>query len=186
MPSKIIYLNYFDAINDGKVKTLMAICADVLANHKPDILYFLFASAGGGVNAGIVFYNFLRALPAKIVMHNMGIIDSIATIIFLAGEERYAVSHSSFLFHGVEMPFAQGASLSYSKLVENSSQLKQDENKIANIYQERSKLTRAEIQDLFRQGESKEPLFAQEKGIIQEIKAAIVPKEAILISVNLS
>jgi len=68
---------------------------------KPDVLYFLFSSNGGSVNAGIALYNFLRALPVEIIMHNTGSIDSIATVIFLAADKRYAALHSTFLFHGV-------------------------------------------------------------------------------------
>ncbi len=50
--------------------------------------YFLISSPGGSVNDGIVLYNFIKALPAKIIMHNIGVIDSIATVIFLAANER--------------------------------------------------------------------------------------------------
>ncbi len=186
MSSKTVYINFYDVINDKTVKILMAICSDVIVQHKPDILYFLFASGGGGVTPGIALHNFLRSLPVKVVMHNMGIIDSIATVIFLAGEERFASPHSSFLFHGVELTFSQQTSLSTSKLAEHSSQLKQDERKIANIYLERSTLTDSEIFELFKQGESKDPAFAVEKKIVHEIKNPSIPKDPILISVNIN
>ena len=183
---KVVYINFFDTINDQKIKILMAICSDVIAKEKPDVLYFLFGSSGGFVNAGIAFHNFLRALPCKVVMHNMGAIDSIATTIFLAGEERFAAPHSTFLFHGVEMSFQQSTTFSVHKLAEIVSQLRQDENKIAGIYVERSKLTDQEIRDLFRQGESKDLTYAKDHEIIHEIKSPSVPKDAILISVNLN
>ena len=96
IPTGIFYINYFDEINDGKVRGLMALCADILAKVKPTptTFYFAISSPGGGVAAGMTFYNFLRALPVKIIMHNTGSIDSIATVIFLAASERYACSHS--------------------------------------------------------------------------------------------
>src|SRR5881396_644821 len=87
---KTIYINYFDGINEAKVKVLMAVCSELIGKQHPDQLYFLFSSNGGSINAGITFYNFLRALPTEIVMHNIGSIDSIATVIFLAGEKRFA------------------------------------------------------------------------------------------------
>jgi len=186
MSSNTVYINFFDGINDKTIKILMAVCSDVIAQHKPDTLYFLFASGGGWVNSGIAFHNFLRSLPVKVVMHNMGTIDSIATVIFLAGEERFASPHSSFLFHGVEWTFSQPTSVSTSKLAEHSSQLKQDERKIANIYIERSKLTDSEIFELFKQGESKDPAFALEKEIVHGIKNPSIPKDALLISVNIT
>lgn len=50
---------------------------------------------------------------------------------------------------------------------------------------ERSKLTDSEIRELFKQGESKDPTVALDKGIIQEIKNASMPKDAEFLSVNL-
>src|SRR5271167_405496 len=103
-----IYVNYFDSIDDAKTKALMAICSDIVAKQKPRTIYFLFSSMGGSVNAGITLYNFLRALPVEIVMHNNGSMDSIANVIFLAASKRYAARHSSFLFHGINWNFGAG------------------------------------------------------------------------------
>src|SRR5271169_1893069 len=184
--TKTFYINYFDEINAPKIKALMAICSDIVAQQKPDTLYFLFASGGGNVDSGIVFHNFLRALPVEVVMHNMGAIDSIATTIFLAGHKRYAAVHSSFLFHGITWDFPQAVSLTRYKVTETLSGLKLAEDKIASIYTERSKLTTAEINGLFTQGETKDLAFAQEKGIIHEIKNPSIPKDNPFISVNLN
>ena len=184
-PIKTIYINYFDTIDEAKTKALMAICSDIVAKHKPRTIYFLFSSSGGSVNAGITLYNFLRALPVEIVMHNTGSIDSIANVIFLAASKRYAAKHSTFLFHGIYWNFPQAASLTFSQLQENLSRFRQEEAKIAGIIAERSKLTEAEIRDLFLQGESKDLQFAIDKGVIHDIKDPAVPKDAPLITVNL-
>ena len=85
LPVETVYVNYFGGIDDAKVKSLMAICADIIAKQKPKRIYFLFSSQGGGVNAGITLHNFLTALPVEIVMHNVGSVESIANVIFLAG-----------------------------------------------------------------------------------------------------
>lgn len=183
---KVIYLNYFDQINDVKTKVLMATITEIIAKQKPDVLYFLFSSGGGYVNAGITLYNFLRALPVEVVMHNIGSIDSIATVIFLAGNKRYAAKHSTFLFHGIQTKFTAESFMSRTGLHEKLSGLTQDENKIAGIVAERSKLETKEIRELFHQGESKDLAFALEKGIIQEIRDAAIPKDAIVISFNLN
>ena len=185
-PIETIYVNYFDVIDDGKTKALMGIVSDIVAKQKPQTIYFLFSSNGGSVNAGITLYNFLRALPVEIVMHNVGSIDSIANVIFLAGERRYAAKHSSFLFHGINWNFAAGASLTFNQLSENLSIFKREEDKIAFIVAERTKMTEASIRELFRQGESKDLQFAVANGVIHEIKDPVVPKNAPLITVNLS
>jgi ATP-dependent Clp protease, protease subunit len=183
--SRTFYLNYFDNINEPKVKALMTICSEIIVKNKPDVLYFLFASGGGLVNAGVALHNFLRSLPAEIVMHNTGAIDSIATLVFLAGKKRYAAPHSSFLFHGITSDFTTPVSLTRSQLTENLSTLKLAESKIADIYVERSKLTLAEVDALFVQGDNKDLTFALDKGIIQKIRIPSIPKGAPFLSVNL-
>ena len=100
---KTFYLNFFDHIDPKKTSHLMAVCTEILGKHLPDELYFLFASTGGHVNSGIVLNNFLRSLPVKVTIHNMGVKDSIANIVFTAGATRFAAPHSRFLFHSVVM-----------------------------------------------------------------------------------
>jgi len=119
-------------------------------------------------------------------MHNTGTIDSIATVIFLAGNERYAASHSSFLFHGVSMGFNQGTALNLSQMNERKSQLENDQNKIAGIISDNTDITQDEMLKLFIQGETKGLDFAQEKGIIQGIKDPQIPKDAPLVSININ
>jgi ATP-dependent Clp protease, protease subunit len=183
---KTIYINYFDIITDAKIKVLMAVCSELLAKQKPDVLYFLFSSNGGNVNAGITFYNFLKALPVEIVMHNTGSIDSIATVIFMAGTKRYASKHSTFLFHGIASQFEGKISLDRSKYQELLSGIVQEENKIAGIIAGTTKLSEEEIRKLFLQGESKDLTFAMDKGVIQEVKDATIPKDAVIISLNIN
>src|SRR6266516_1891818 len=142
IPSGIFYINYFDEITDGKVRGLMALCADILAKVKPTptTFYFAISSPGGGVAAGITLYNFLRALPVKIIMHNTGSIDSIATVIF----------------HGVatgEIP--AGTRLNRFQTREFLSGLEQDERRINELIVERPSITESEMVRLFQQGETK-------------------------------
>lgn len=186
MSGQTFYINYFDQIDAARVKALMSVCTDIVAQKKPETLYFLFSSPGGQVQAGITFYNFLRALPVKVIMHNTGSIDSIATVIFLAGDERFASHSSSFLFHGVQANFPAGAGLTLNQMKERTSGLAEDENKIARVITERSKIENDEIRKLFREGESKGPEFAVEKGFISEIRDAEIPKDAPFITVNIN
>jgi ATP-dependent Clp protease protease subunit len=182
---KIYFINYFDSIDESKVKNLMRFCSDVIAQHKPDNLYFCFSSSGGFVAPGITLYNFLLGLPVKVVMHNTGSVDSIATVIFLAGEERYAVPHSTFLFHGIHYTFSQPGSLTINQLKEKVSSLEEDQNRMAGIVTERTQLTDDEIRELFSQGEAKDPIFAKSKGIIHSIRNLSIPPNALMTSFNL-
>lgn len=180
-----IYINILDEITMQKVKIIMATCAQLVAQKRPEILYFLFSSPGGQVGAGITLFNFLKGLPCKIVMHNTGSIDSIATVIFLAGDERYAALGTSFHFHGVATTLAANTRLTASALIEMHSHLKEDETKIATIVAKESNLTVQELRDLFKQGESKGLEFALEKGLIQEVRHVEIPRNAQFLSLNI-
>ena len=94
--SDVFYISYYDAIDVPHVKAIMTVCNNILSQTPmPSTLYFLFASQGGSVDAGIALYNYLKSLPVKIVMHNTGSIDSIANVICVGGQERYAAPHST-------------------------------------------------------------------------------------------
>lgn len=181
---KIIYLNYYDVIEISKVKPFMTLCSELISKEQPDTLYILFSSSGGGVEPGIVLHNFLKALPVKIIMHNTGSIDSIATIVYLAGDRRYAAKNSNFLIHGIQWRFTQPVSLTIPQLQESLSRAKTDENKIAGLYSDITSLERDEIIKLFHQGESIDLDFAMEKGIVHEIKDPSIPKGAPFINLN--
>ncbi|MBK9176130.1 MAG: ATP-dependent Clp protease proteolytic subunit [Flavobacteriales bacterium] len=172
-----IYLNLFDEITMPKVQAIMATCADLYARHKPDTLHFLISSTGGQVIAGITLHNYLKALPVKVVMHNIGNIDSIAVIVFLAGEERYASHGTSFLFHGVSIMLPAQARLTSAGLSEIHSQVREDEKKISAIVTRHTSITSTELRELFKQGESKDLDFATEKGFIQGIRDAQIPRD---------
>ena len=143
-----------------------------------------FASAGGSVEGGVAMYNYLRALPVKIVMHNNGSIDSIANVIFHAADERKAAPHTTFLFHGVAMTLGTNPTLNRSQIQELLSQISALEGKIANILIGRCGLTLPEIQNLFLNGETKHTAFALDKGIIQEVGQPLIPKDAKFYSLN--
>lgn len=180
----IVYVNLFGEINPQKVGQVMAVCTNVIGQYNPNTIYFTFSSSGGDVTSGITLYNFLKSLPVKIVMHNIGSIDSIATVIFLSGKERYAVSNSSFLFHGVGVSTKDGTQFNLSSLQEIESRLRTDQSKIAGIIVSATKIDDIEINSLFSQGESKQLDFALEKGVINETRECKIPIGEVIISIS--
>jgi ATP-dependent protease ClpP protease subunit len=162
----------------------MEACAQIIAQAHATQLYFLFSSTGASVDAGVALYNFLRALPVPIVMHNTGSIDSIANVVFLAADERYANSNSSFLFHGIQWGFSQGAQLTWTQLQETVSRFKGEETKIIDIISQRTTIKPDELKALFHQGEIRGTAFAQEKGIIQGVKEAKIPANVPFFALN--
>jgi ATP-dependent protease ClpP protease subunit len=178
------YINFTGQINQTSAGKFMAACAEIIARDAPECLYFLFSSPGGDVNAGVAIYNYLRALPVnRMVMHNIGSIDSVANVIFHAADERLCAPHSTFHFHGVAMNLSgTNPSLNHSQIQELQSQISALETKIANIIASRCQLTLAELQDFFLHGKSVDTTFALQKGIIQTVDQPRIPQNMKLYS----
>lgn len=106
-PPERIYVSFSAEINPNTTEALIALCANH-ANQGVKEIYLMMSTPGGTVMNGLNLYNVLRALPVKLITHNVGNVDSIGNAVFLAGEERYACFHSTFMFHGVgyDMPGA--------------------------------------------------------------------------------
>lgn len=178
-----ICLVYHDEINIEKTKALMEICSRLIMDYSPKSIYFQFSSGGGHVDSAITLYNFLKSLPCEIVMHNTGSIDSAANVVFMAGDRRYAVAHTSFLFHGVGYTFGQPG-LTRAQINEGLSVVDIAEEKIAGILAAHTQLTASEIKKLFVEGKSQSATFAKQKGVISELREVILPEGAPIYTVN--
>lgn len=176
--TETVYLTFHDNISVDSAKRFIDFCTKVNQQYQPQTLYFLFSSGGGAVDSGVTMYNFLLSLPQKVIMHNVGTVDSIANAVFLAGAERYAAPTSAFLLHGITWNFPQPATLTYSQMMEIVSRFDAAEQLTAQIIADRCSLTSDEVRQLFRQGKSKAPTFALEKGIISEIRNISIPPGA--------
>jgi len=177
---KTIYINFFDGINPIKVNKFIQFTVNAINQHNPTEIYYFISSNGGDVDSGFTLYNFLVSLQNKmtITMHNTGTIDSIANVIFVAGQKRYAAPNASFLYHGIVMNFTAGG---YGRTIlkENLSRLDGMETRMAETISKNSKLTKEELKEFFQQGEGKTVEFALSKEVIHEIKTPSIPQGAI-------
>jgi ATP-dependent protease ClpP protease subunit len=96
-------------------------------------------SRGGSVQEGFLIYDLLRNSGKKITTIGEGKIYSIATVIFLAGDERVMLENADGLIH---MPFIPPNTLADAydsiKLEKLSEALKQEEEKILSFYVDRT------------------------------------------------
>lgn len=110
MASIPFYVSFIAPVNSINSQALLGIISQKIFNNqgvKFNELHLCLSTPGGSVEHGISVYNTLKALPIKIITYNIGQINSIGNVIFLAGEERYASSVSSFMFHGVGFDVTQ-------------------------------------------------------------------------------
>ena len=96
MASHIIH--FTGPINASTCGNLISTCSKAL-QQGAERLQVNLATMGGECSYGFSLYNFLRSLPVRVDTHNLGTVESMGNIIFLAGEHRTACALSKFLFH---------------------------------------------------------------------------------------
>jgi len=173
----VIYFSFSAEISQQTTETLLGICAD-LAKKKVKTVYLLLSTPGGNVMNGFNIYNVLRGMPFKLVTHNTGTVNSIGNLVFLAGEERYSCPNATFMFHGVGFDITSPTRLEEKLLRERLDSLVADQRKIATVISERTSIQIEEANDLFLQAVTRDPGYAQSKGIIHGIRDVKIPDGA--------
>ena len=171
----LVYVSFIAEINATTSEGLLNACT-TLSNKGTKTIYLLLDTPGGQVDNGIAVYNVLRALPAKLITHNVGSVNSIGNVVFLAGEERYANPGATFMFHGVGAIAKKDMRLEERNLIEQLDNVRAGQKKIGRIIEERGSFSDGkEIEDLFLQAATKDAQYAKDRGIIHEIREAKVP-----------
>ncbi len=164
-----IYVSFSAEINANTTEALIALLAQhVNAGIKE--VYLMLSTPGGAVMNGLNLYNVLRALPVKVITHNVGNVDSIGNAIFLAGEERYACPHSTFMFHGVGFDIPGQTRFEEKVLRERLGAILADQKRIGSIIAERTKLKGAQIRSLFKEARTKDADYARGVGIVDDVR----------------
>lgn len=174
------FINFHAQINALTTQNLMAAVAQKLMGGT-DHFYIMLSTPGGEVASGLTLYNFLRALPATVTMHNVGNVDSIGNAIFLAANARFACPHSTFMFHGV------GFDVKNMRIEEKNARellhgILADQNRIADIMVERTNIQRGRSRQLFREAKTKNAADALAVGIIGDIADVAIPAGADVLS----
>jgi ATP-dependent Clp protease protease subunit len=179
--SKEIYVSFSAGINLESTEGLITIMTECVKQRAATV-HLLFSSDGGSVMHGVNLYNVLRGLPFKLVTHNVGNVDSIGNAIFLAGEERYACQHSTFMFHGVGAQF--NGILKTKDVRENLAMLQADESRISSIVEQRSKLTEATIRAFFDEAHTMDAAEALSSGLVDDIRDVSIPNGSTMFTLS--
>jgi ATP-dependent Clp protease, protease subunit len=181
LEGKTVYVSFSAEINASTSESLIATMANC-ANAGVAEVRLLLSTPGGFVMNGMNVYNFLRALPCNLVTHNVGNVDSIGNAIFLAGDERYASPHSTFMFHGVGFDTEPGHRMEEKSLRERLEGVLADQKRIGDIINERTNLEAEQIEGLFREAQTKDAAYAVGVGIVHEIKDVEIPPGSPIVS----
>ena len=176
-----VYISFSAEIKPQTTETLIAVLAEQ-ANKRVDEVYLMISTPGGLVMNGLNLYNVMRSFPFRLITHNVGNVDSIGNAIFLAGQERYACAHSTFMFHGVGFDIETKARLEEKSLRERLDSILQDQRRIGSIIRDRTNLNERQIRNLFREARTKDANYALSVGIIHDIREAQIPAGSPIIS----
>ena len=176
------YVSFCAPINPKTAQIFLQCCTQALRN-RPTELHIAFTTSGGDVQAGLHMYSALRSFPCKVVMYNVASVNSVGTIIFCAGEKRYASPNSSFLFHEVGFNIEKER-LIEKTLLEKLASLRADQRNMEGILEDRTKIPRNDIPKLFQQQAVKTPDDSLKVGLIDEIRDFQVPPGTDLVQIQ--
>ena len=154
-----------------------------LSQNGVDEVYLAYSSMGGSFNDGFALYNFLRAAPFKLIMHNCGAVESMGVPAFLAAETRYASPVSTFRFHRFHWGTANRNYFAV-ELQEMIDGINAHQGLAESILVERSHVTDDQAKSFFREGKTLLPEEAHQLGVIHEIRELSIPKGAQVLTIT--
>lgn len=173
---KVVYISFSSEVSPQTTEALLAICADQV-NKGVSTVNLLLSTPGGSVLHGMNIYNVLRGMPFNLITHNVGSVNSIGNVVFLAGEKRYVVPNGTFMFHGVGFDIKQPMRLEEKLLRERLDSIDSDQRKIAAIINDRASFPdKEEVASLFLQAATKDPEYARSHGLVHEIREVSIPR----------
>jgi ATP-dependent protease ClpP protease subunit len=108
------------------------------------------SSPGGSVDEGFAIYDLLKNSGKKITMKGFGMVASIATVIFMAGDTRELTTNSTFMVHNSKM-FPGWDGLEASDLKKMAERAQEVENKIVDFYVNSVDLEEEEIRSMMNE-----------------------------------
>jgi ATP-dependent protease ClpP protease subunit len=183
MPSTKLYLSFTAKVNDQTTSALMNTLALAIQQGTQDLTLML-STPGGSVMHGMTLYNYLSALPVNLTTYNIGNVDSIGAIVFLAGSTRFACPHSTFMLHPVAFGLQAGQNYEQPDLTAVVQSLEADQSRISGIYAERSGLEKANASALFNQQKTYSATEAKTFGFVGEVKPLAIEGGAQVVHLN--
>jgi ATP-dependent Clp protease protease subunit len=162
------------AVNQNSANALIAYLIDlhVAGATKATIAI---SSPGGNVVNGIAIYNTLLAVNYEVTTYNIGNVDSIANIIFLAGRTRFSSLNATFMFHSVGFEGNSNERLEEKNLLEKLDVIKSDHNRISSIISNRSGLSTRACVNLFKKQATRNTEWAVKNGIANSVGEFKIP-----------
>jgi ATP-dependent Clp protease protease subunit len=135
------------AVNNQTAPKLIEVVNERIGKGARSVLIAI-SSGGGNIYWGVTAYNFLRGLGITVITHNLGQVDSVAGVLYCAGDERLCVPEGRFLIHGVTWTFnGTNPTLSEKDLRSISTALEKDRDTVASILATRTGKSLSDVRD---------------------------------------
>ncbi|MDN3235478.1 MULTISPECIES: ATP-dependent Clp protease proteolytic subunit [unclassified Pseudomonas] len=172
-------INFTGPINSTTCGQLIEKCSNALQQDASSLLIKI-ATMGGDCSYGFSMYNFLVSLPIPVHTHNLGTVESMGNILFLAGRHRTACRHSKFLIH----PFhwSLHGAIDHARMSEYAMSLDYDLDLYAEIVMERTAgaSERMDIRNYLKASPRiLNPAAALATGMIHAVDDVAMPVEAV-------
>ena len=176
-----VYVSFSAEIIPSTTESLIATMSHCV-NQRVRQVHLLLSTPGGSVMNGLNLHNFLKGMPFELITHNVGNVDSIGNMVFLAGKKRYTSPQATFMFHGVGFDVPGNQRFEEKTLRERLDGLLSDQRRIGAIIAENSKLSADEVAALFLEAQTKDASWAVEKGIVHEVREVQIPTGSPVVS----
>jgi ATP-dependent Clp protease protease subunit len=128
-------VHFIGPINHASACTVRNLCLQALQSGATELELHL-STEGGNMTAGFALYFFLKSLPLPLTTHNVGSVESVGVVIFLAGGKRYACPRTRFLVHPLHWGFGALVAADHSRVSEWRDCLDFDAERYASICEE--------------------------------------------------
>lgn len=129
-------IHFTASIDQATANHLQNVTLSAVSQGATAIDYYI-STDGGSTSYGASIYNMIRSPPIPVTMHNIGNVESMGDILFLAADRRIAAPHSRFLIHSLHWGFGDGT-VDHARLTEHVASLDNDRNRYIEIFKERT------------------------------------------------
>lgn len=169
------YVTFTATVTPQSTDAFLSLCTGFVAKGVNEV-QLLVSSPGGNVMLGVTIYNVMRSLPIRFVTHNIGSVDSIALLPYLAGEERYSAKNATFMFHGVAFDVQSAMRMDEKFCRERLDAINADHKRLSGIIAERATFRdESEILGLYSVQATRDAGWAKQVGIAHDIREVRIP-----------
>lgn len=177
--AKSHFVTFVGPITTSSCTKLRALCCDLVSENNAEEITIMISSRGGALLEGFALYNFLQSLPVKLTMHNIGTVQSIANIVFLAADKRLSCNDTYFMLHGFDRTY-KAERVAHRDLLEDTALMDREKLSFTEILKRRTRITDEDLKELkpFEKQIIVNTARAKKLGMIQKVEQVTIPKDA--------